>query len=76
VLFYTLTPSGELDVLSVHGGCPVLSGTKVIAQQWIRENRMYQPFETPTFEAYWFVSLLKCRTNVSQPNVASEQRGL
>jgi prolyl 4-hydroxylase len=28
VLFYSQKPNGELDQMSKHGGCPVLSGTK------------------------------------------------
>ena len=40
VLFYTVEPSGELDPLALHGGCPVLRGTKYISQQWIREHPM------------------------------------
>lgn len=28
VLFYSQLPNGELDPMSKHGGCPVLSGTK------------------------------------------------
>ena len=28
VLFYSQLPNGELDKMSKHGGCPVLSGTK------------------------------------------------
>ena len=28
LLFYSQTPLGDLDKLSVHGGCPVLKGTK------------------------------------------------
>ena len=28
VMFYLQQPSGELDRTSLHGGCPVLSGTK------------------------------------------------
>ena len=34
--------------------CPIIKGTKVIAQQWIRENPMYQPYESVAFEAYWY----------------------
>lgn len=28
VLFYSQLPNGELDDMSKHGGCPILSGTK------------------------------------------------
>ena len=55
LLFYGLTPNAETDLLTVHGGCPVIKGTKIIAQQWIRQNPMYQPFEAREFQGYWSV---------------------
>lgn len=55
LLFFGLTPNGDTDFLTVHGGCPVVSGTKIIAQQWIRQNPMYQPFEAREFQGYWSV---------------------
>ena len=37
MLFYTLKPSGEHDIFSMHGSCPTKDGggRKWIAQQWI-----------------------------------------
>jgi len=35
LLFFSLTTTGELDVTSIHGGCPVLQGTKWSATKWI-----------------------------------------
>jgi 2OG-Fe(II) oxygenase superfamily len=34
VLFYSQFPNGTLDPLSLHGGCPVLRGTKLAANLW------------------------------------------
>ncbi|MEW5309985.1 MAG: hypothetical protein WDW38_001822 [Sanguina aurantia] len=36
VLFWSVTPDGELDPRSLHGGCPVKSGNKWVATKWIR----------------------------------------
>jgi hypothetical protein len=35
VLFYSQHPNGEEDLSSLHGGCPVLSGSKWAANNWI-----------------------------------------
>jgi len=35
VLFYSQFPNGTLDPLSFHGGCPVLNGTKWMANLWV-----------------------------------------
>jgi hypothetical protein len=34
VLFYSQFPDGTLDPKSMHGGCPVLKGTKLAANLW------------------------------------------
>ena len=34
VLFYSQLPNGQQDKSSLHGGCPVLSGTKVCLQNY------------------------------------------
>lgn len=55
VLFYTLTPDGNLDPNSLHGACPVIKGTKYIAQQWLKlamtapkmDNRMVAYMRAP-----------------------------
>ncbi|UIZ21255.1 hypothetical protein KXD40_000797 [Peronospora effusa] len=53
VLFYSQKPNGELDPMSLHGGCPVLEGTKWSANLWVwnksRLNRV-APAVTVTFE--------------------------
>lgn len=41
ILFFDYTPDGQRDMETVHGSCPVRSGTKVIAQQWIQINLGY-----------------------------------
>jgi prolyl 4-hydroxylase len=38
VLFYNVTPTGEVDSKSLHGGSPVLGGEKWIITKWIREG--------------------------------------
>jgi prolyl 4-hydroxylase len=38
VLFYNLTPDGEVDPHSLHGGSPVKAGEKWIMTKWIRER--------------------------------------
>jgi len=35
VLFYSQGPDGSLDPLSLHGGCPVVAGTKWSANVWV-----------------------------------------
>lgn len=38
VFWYNLLPSGEADVTTRHAACPVLTGIKWVANQWIRER--------------------------------------
>jgi len=35
VLFYSQLPNGEKDLMSLHGGCPVLQGDKWAANLWV-----------------------------------------
>jgi len=35
ILFYSQHPNGEVDKMSIHGGCPVISGTKWAANLWV-----------------------------------------
>lgn len=44
VLFYSQNADGSLDVLSKHGGCPVLSGTKWASNLWVWSGPMNGPF--------------------------------
>ena len=37
-LRYNLLPDGSADTLTLHGACPVLYGTKWVANKWIREG--------------------------------------
>ncbi|KAG6964002.1 hypothetical protein JG688_00007894 [Phytophthora aleatoria] len=41
VLFYSQKPNGELDPMSLHGGCPVLEGTKWGANLWVWNRRRH-----------------------------------
>ncbi|CAK4076653.1 unnamed protein product [Aphanomyces euteiches] len=41
ILFYNQKPSGELDPMSIHGGCPVLEGTKWAANLWVWNKHMH-----------------------------------
>ncbi|KAF0700330.1 Aste57867_9143 [Aphanomyces stellatus] len=41
ILFYSQKPNGELDPMSVHGGCPVLDGTKWAANLWVWNKRRH-----------------------------------
>ena len=36
LFFYSMTPDTALDKHSLHGGCPVLKGTKWSATKWMR----------------------------------------
>jgi len=38
VLFWSLDPEGREDPDSLHGGCPVLAGTKWSATKWMRSH--------------------------------------
>lgn len=40
LLFYSMHPNNTLDRHSLHGGCPVIKGTKFVATKWIR-NKCY-----------------------------------
>jgi hypothetical protein len=44
ILFYSQNPSGQHDRNSLHGGCPVLAGTKWAANLWIW-NKVSGPSE-------------------------------
>ena len=46
ILFFGYLPSGERDMDTIHGSCPVRSGVKVIAQQWIQLNLRYTTSQT------------------------------
>jgi prolyl 4-hydroxylase len=35
IIFYNMLPNGEIDHMSLHGGCPVLKGEKWAANKWI-----------------------------------------
>jgi len=35
IMFYSMTPEGQFDGYSLHGACPVLTGTKWAANKWI-----------------------------------------
>ena len=35
LLFFSITPEGEIDQKSMHAGCPVVKGTKWTATKWI-----------------------------------------
>ncbi|GLE02312.1 hypothetical protein PINS_up011150 [Pythium insidiosum] len=41
ILFYSQKPNGELDPMSLHGGCPVLDGTKWGANLWVWNKRRF-----------------------------------
>ena len=38
VFFRDVSPFGETDPFSLHSGCPVISGTKIVATYWQRES--------------------------------------
>ena len=38
LLFYSQHPNGTLDERSLHGGCPVEKGEKVVATKWLRDS--------------------------------------
>jgi prolyl 4-hydroxylase len=74
VLFYSQKPNGELDPMSLHGGCPVLDGTKWGANLWVWNKRRYGldeshgaskefsvTFQNPTdkkIDLYWSSTLM------------------
>ena len=35
ILFYSQHPDGTVDNMSIHGGCPVIQGTKWAANLWV-----------------------------------------
>jgi prolyl 4-hydroxylase len=38
LLFWSVTPDGKFDDRSLHGACPVVSGTKWVATKWMRDK--------------------------------------
>ncbi|TQE12175.1 hypothetical protein C1H46_002245 [Malus baccata] len=38
LLFYSLLPNGTIDMLALHGSCPVIQGEKWVATKWIRDQ--------------------------------------
>lgn len=74
ILFYSQKPNGELDPMSLHGGCPVLEGTKWGANLWVWNKRRFGldeanggakeftvTFQNPTehaVELYWSSTLM------------------
>lgn len=38
LLFWSVNPDGSTDPDSLHGGCPVIRGTKWSATKWMREE--------------------------------------
>jgi prolyl 4-hydroxylase len=38
IFWYNLKSSGDGDYNTLHAGCPVLSGSKWVANQWIKET--------------------------------------
>jgi prolyl 4-hydroxylase len=38
LLFWSLNPDGSFDDRSLHGACPVISGTKWVATKWMRDK--------------------------------------
>ena len=38
LLFWSVHPNNTFDRSSLHGGCPVVSGTKFVATKWIHDN--------------------------------------
>lgn len=51
ILFYSQKPNGELDPMSLHGGCPVLEGTKWGANLWVWNRRRFGLDDTDPSEA-------------------------
>ncbi|SPR01584.1 unnamed protein product (mitochondrion) [Plasmodiophora brassicae] len=41
IIFYSMLPDGNLDELSLHSGCPVVSGEKYAANAWFWEPTRY-----------------------------------
>ena len=40
ILFYNVTPEGELDTKTLHGSLPVVSGEKWTCTKWLRERTL------------------------------------
>lgn len=40
IIFYSMTPDGKLDPLSLHGACPVKEGVKWAANKWVWNEPM------------------------------------
>ncbi|KAL9680805.1 hypothetical protein QQ045_012584 [Rhodiola kirilowii] len=42
LLFYSLFPNGTIDMTSLHGSCPVITGEKWVATKWLRNTTWSQ----------------------------------
>lgn len=47
IFWVNLHPTGERDELTIHGGCPVLVGSKWITNKWIYSNDQFQAMPCP-----------------------------
>jgi len=45
-LFYSITPDGRIDPMSLHGACPVIKGIKWGANIWIWNRQRYGDIKT------------------------------
>jgi len=50
VFWYNVRPNGKADTLTLHGACPVLYGTKWVANKWIREGAQIWRRPCPLFK--------------------------
>eukprot|EP00928_Gymnodinium_smaydae_P023373 TRINITY_DN19315_c0_g2_i1.p1 TRINITY_DN19315_c0_g2~~TRINITY_DN19315_c0_g2_i1.p1 ORF type:complete len:968 (-),score=193.76 TRINITY_DN19315_c0_g2_i1:217-3120(-) len=38
LFWYNMLPSGDVDAMTLHGGCPVIKGSKYIITKWVHET--------------------------------------
>ena len=64
LFWYNLFRTGEVDRRMLHTGCPVLSGSKWVANRWLRERG--QEFIRPclTCPSAWHLILYWCQLNI------------
>ena len=47
LLFFSITPEGDIDQKSMHAGCPVVKGTKWTATKWIHARPFHYKLPNP-----------------------------
>lgn len=62
LLFFSLNPNSSADVLSLHGGCPVIKGEKWSVTKWIHDRPYDRCIDTDD-ECHLWAAKGECELN-------------